>query len=151
MESKRCKGFTMVEVMVTVLILGVMAAVLTINPKAAEHSAKREAEKVAVYIEKLMKKSDRMHTSFDIEVEDKLIKVSWGIHGSHRESFDVSKGCSYTPSAEIMTYDRNHFNNKAKITVDNDEKDSSNKEYDYHIKVTDSSNSTYYVGITKNQ
>ncbi|MBQ4429913.1 MAG: type II secretion system protein, partial [Synergistaceae bacterium] len=61
MENKRCKGFTMVEVMVTVLILGVMAAVLTINPKAAEHSAKREAEKVAVYIGNLMKKSDRIH------------------------------------------------------------------------------------------
>ena len=149
MGNKRLRGFTLVELMVTVSVMSIMAAVIALNVDFTRQSAKHEAEKVATYIENLMKKSNRIHTSFDIEVKDKVIKVSWGIHDVHVESLDATIGCTYTPSAEIMIYDRNNFTNRDRVTVDTDEKDSSDDEYDYHIKITDSAGEEYYVGIRK--
>lgn len=156
MESKRLIGFTLVEVMITVSILGVMAAVIAFNAEFTQQSAKHEAEKVVMYIQNLMKKSDRIHTSFDIDVKDKVIVASWENHGTRKESFDATPSCSYTPSAEIMIYDRDNFTDKSQVVVDETDfyyKDSSNnnKVYEYYIEVTDSSGEKCYVGIIKNQ
>ena len=120
-----------------------------------KQSAKNEAEKVVMYIQSLMKKSDRIHTSFDIVMEENEIRPSWGKHGENRkksEYLEPSAGCSYTPSAEKMTYDRNNFTNKSQVIVDEiDNKDKDGKVYDYYIEITDSSGTKCYVGISKNQ
>lgn len=151
MESRRLRGFTLVEVMIAVSIMGIMAAVIAFNVEFTKQSAKHEAEKVVMYIQNLMKKSDRMHTSFDIDVEDKVIVASWGIHGTRKESFDATPGCTYTPdlphnSKKRLIYDRNNLTNKAKVAITD-----SKSGYDYYIEIADSSGTVHYVGIETNQ
>ena len=63
----KAKGFTLVELFVVISILALMAGVITLNSKVGKQTVKNEAEKIATYIHKRMKRSDKTHDSFTIK------------------------------------------------------------------------------------
>ena len=95
MASKNhTKGFTLIEVLMSVTIMSVMAGVMMLSHHSADQTPKREAEKVAAYITRLAQKSDRIKIGFGIEIQDeKLLNVSWNKNSDYTEPpFEVSAG-----------------------------------------------------------
>ena len=129
MGSKSCrtyrKGFTLVEVLMSVMIMSIMAGVMTLSYHAADPTPKREAEKLAAYITRLAQKSDRIKVGFNMKVSGNVLNVSWG--ENHNEPpFNISDGLTYVfgncdESNTTLTYNYTKYPMGAKITVSNNE------------------------------
>ena len=138
------KGFTLIEVLMSVTIMSAMAGVMILSHHSADQTPKREAEKVAAYITRLAQKSDRIKVSFDIEIQDaRSLNVSWKEHGQNMESpFEVSAGLKYSSNfdSNTLTYDYKNFPNGAKISV----QDNITGTHKY-IGITSNNSQSYYV------
>ena len=147
MGSKKRKGFTLIEVLMSVSIMSIMAGVMTLSYHAADQTPKREAEKVAAYITRLAQKSDRIKTGFEMEISGDALCVSWGSY--NEPSFDISAGLTYTPvnwGTDSLEYNCTTYPRGAKISV-LDSQPTGNKHN--YIQITSETNSSpYYVLIT---
>ncbi|MBR1658363.1 MAG: type II secretion system protein [Synergistaceae bacterium] len=92
----RRRGFSLVEILMVILVMGVIAAIITISPNVAKQSAKSEAERVVAYIYRLMQKADKTHVSFNINAAEDHIWVKFEAPGAIDDnSFKPSPGCKY--------------------------------------------------------
>ena len=136
--ANNTKGFTLVEVLMSVTIMAAMAGVMMLSHHSADQTPKREAEKVAAYITRLAQKSDRIKVSFDIEIQDaRSLNVSWKEHGENIEPpFEVSAGLNYTSNFQDnrLIYDYKNYPRGAKISVQDNATGTTHK----------------YIGITSN-
>ena len=148
MGSKKRKGFTLIEILMSVSIMSIMAGVMTLSYHAADQTPKREAEKVAAYITRLAQKSDRIKTGFEMEISGDALCVSWGSY--NEPSFEISAGLTYTPISwdtnSRLKYDCTNYPRGAKISVLDSQLTENEHKY---IQITSETNSSpYYVLIT---
>ena len=105
-SGEKRKGFTIVEMAIVILILGIMASVMTFSPEIAKQTAKREAERLQKYIYKMVDIADRRHMNFELEIGPIVetgkieLKIRWinssktNPYGNY-ETFTPTAGCSY--------------------------------------------------------
>ena len=92
------KGFSLVELAVALVILGIMASVMVISPNVAKQTAKHEAERLQEYIYRQMQKSDRTQKNFQLEVGDTYVYINWGNNDTKDKSYKASSGYKYDPA-----------------------------------------------------
>ena len=84
-------GFSLVEVLISVTILMVMASSVTLNVNMLRPTAKGEAEKIAAYIHKVMRRSDRIHDGFAIKFKthngQREIWIVWDSKGDSKYEY----------------------------------------------------------------
>lgn len=151
-NKNRRKGFTLVEVLMSVTIMSVMAGVMMLSHHSADQTPKREAEKVAAYITRLAQKSDRIKVSFDIEIQnEKSLNVSWKNHGQNMESpFEISAGLNVKwddKHSNNFIYDYINFPNGVQISAISTPLTEYPQKHRY-IEITSENSSAYYVLIT---
>ena len=99
-SGEKRKGFTIVEMAIVILILGIMASVMTFSPEIAKQTAKREAERLQMFLSSMEDAADRRHMNFDIEVGPILetgqvvVTISWG-DKYPKSKLEPTVGCSY--------------------------------------------------------
>ena len=153
------RAFTLTEVVIAVLILGIMAAAITLRPASAKQTAKREAERAALKISRLIETADRNHSALWIDVKDNKLEIRTikkYDSNAPKEEFKPTEGCSYSrynttkyfsynvPSSEIIYSHENFTMNNISVDVNADPKGK------YNIQVKDSASSLYYVIINGN-
>ena len=152
------KGFTLIEVLMSVTIMSIMLGVMTLNYSVAAQTPKREAEKLAAYLTRLIQKSNRIKVGFQVEIPHATaLYVSWDAAGNHTEPpFDISEGLRYAPhfnSADLtatsilkMVYDCKNYPNGASINVVGNIESDTNGTF---IEISADKSLPYYVLITK--
>ena len=106
------KGFTLVEFLVSLIVIAIFASFYAVNLSSQEQTAKQEAEKIAAYLTDLTRKADRRHISF------RIVKNSSGIIGywdGTKSSFDIySTSDGHLLNKDFtMTASQNEFNYNA--------------------------------------
>lgn len=112
MTRKNRRGFTLVEVMIAVSIMVIMSAVITFNSDFTKQTAKREAERLFVYLYRSMKKADRRRINFTFTPSPAHVLLKWG--NGRNEFFWTSSGCAYDhnfPGGECTYNARNKRSN----------------------------------------
>ena len=137
--ANNTKGFTLIEVLMSVTIMSVMAGVMLLSHHSADQTPKREAEKVAAYITRLTQKSDRIKVGLEAEInqDGNILNVSWKKGTNNTEPpFEASAGLKYSSNftSNILIYDYKNFPNGAKISVQENVTGTTHK----------------YIGITSN-
>ena len=104
----RRRAFTLTEVVVAILILGIMAAAITLSPNSAKQTAKMEAERIAAVISGLIDSAERTHGRFwfipsSNEIYIAHTKEYYSSTPKEKLDFKVSGGCSFS-SSSIMGY-----------------------------------------------
>ena len=64
----RRKAFSLVELFVAMVIIAIFTSFVTSNVTSQSQTAKQETEKLAAYITDLIRKADRRHLSFTINI-----------------------------------------------------------------------------------
>lgn len=99
------RAFTLTEIAISILILGVMAAGIALNANTSKQTAKNEAERIAAVINRLIEYADRTHSGFWFTPENNnlyvLRKQNFSRNDREKLDFKVSAGCSFSalPSA----------------------------------------------------
>ena len=94
MGSRR-SGFTLIEVLTSLIVMTVIAGAAMMSVTSAKQTAKREAERVQNYIYRQMQRADRMHRNFTIEVFTDHLNVNWKDYDNIDSSFKPSDGCTF--------------------------------------------------------
>lgn len=89
------RGFSLVELAVAIVIMGIMASVMVISPGVSKQSAKHEAERLQEYIYRQIQKSDRIHKNFELEVGTTYVYINWGNNDTKDKSYAATSGCRY--------------------------------------------------------
>ena len=156
MESK--KGFTLIEVLMSVTIMSIMAGVMTLSYHVADQTPMREAEKLAAYLRRLIQKSNRIKVGFQVEIPNATaLYVSWDISGDHKEPpFDISAGLRYAPYFATeetptlkMIYDYKNYPNGASINVLGNVSSYQVGNKHKYIEISSDKSLPYYVLITE--
>ncbi len=117
------KGFTLIEIVVGILVMMLLLTVARLSITIEGQSAKREAERVAAYLYRLMQMADRRRQNFDISTFRDHISIKWEGTASIDTSFKASPGCEYPKSIAgkltEITYNamNRQFNNGGTITI----------------------------------
>ncbi len=131
---KKRTGFTLVELIITLLVMSITYAAMTMSSAAAKQTAEHEAERLAAYIYRLMDKADMIHNNFSMITAPGYILINW-VSGVQDTSFKATPGCRYHMEGEIKYNSRKkRFTSGRTITI------------------TDSQGEVYYViiaGITE--
>lgn len=94
MTRKNRRGFTLVEVMIAVSIMVIMSAVIVLNSDFTKQTAKREAERLFVYLYRSMKKADRRRINFSFIPSPAHVLLNWS--NGRNEKLLASSGCAYS-------------------------------------------------------
>ena len=156
------RAFTLTEVVISIVILGVMAASVTLSTSSSKQTAKMEAERIAVVMNRLIESAERTHSRFWFIPEDNEIYIARteGYNKSSSETekldFKVSSGCAFSSSPKILGYGYNigssvtsnividtSVTSAVKIEVSNETKSDAK----YTITVTGAGTSPYFVYI----
>lgn len=75
-------GFTLIELAVAMLIIGVMAAFITINPLVASQTAQKEAERIAFFLNGKMRTADIRRHEFivvfpEVNKKTRAFSIAW--------------------------------------------------------------------------
>ena len=93
----RRRAFTLTEVVIAILVLGIMAAAMTLSTSSAKHTAKMEAERVSMMISRQIERADRMHGAFWFMIKNDGFYIFRGIdyvNGKEEKlDFKISSGC----------------------------------------------------------
>ena len=118
-------------------LLTLLAGVTTLSPEVAQHSAKREAEKLYSWLSQLALNADRTNVTFKLEVTTEKIKARFFKPDADMFSkiqteyeFPSGEGCSYSWNAPnnglYYSHYKNAYTQGATITV-------SGKGSDYYV------------------
>ena len=151
------RAFTLTEIAVSILILGVMAAGIALNTNISKQTAKSEAERVYVFISRLIERADRTQSAFWLDVKEDRLEVRTGKNygtAKMKNDFNAEGGCSFSrygspkkhmsynvPSAQIQLTHQNFDMNNVKIETKSEPVDG---DYNIQVKSTGTS-SEYYV------
>lgn len=117
---KKRTGFTLVELIISLLVMSITYAAMSMSSAVAKQTAEHEAERLAAYIYRLMDKADMLHNNFYIVTAPGYILVNWD-SGPEDTSFKATAGCRYESDfwgGELKYNSRKRrFNNGGKITV----------------------------------
>lgn len=117
---KKRKGFTLVELIISLLVMSITYAAMSMSSAAAKQTAEHEAERLAAYIYRLMDKADMLHNNFYIVTAPGYILVNWD-SGPEDTSFKATAGCSYSSNfwGGKLRYNsrKRRFKNGGTITV----------------------------------
>ena len=128
------KGYTLIELLVTVLITAILAGAVTLNSNIGQPTAKGVAEKIAASIHRVMTKAERIHDDFTIELRGDDIWITWKSKGMFYQKdvyiinipngFSIERNNftkSITYSSEDNTFDvENTFGTTFTVFRDND-------------------------------
>ena len=127
----------MAEMMISILVMSISYAAMSMSAVTAKQTAQHEAERLATYISSLMEKSDKIHNNFYMITAPGYMHINWD-SGVQDTSFKATSGCSYSSNfwGGKLTYNslRKRFRSGGTITI------------------TDSQGEVYYViiaGITE--
>ena len=101
----RRKAFTITELAIAILILGIMAAYVTLNINTSKHTAKSEAERILAQLYRLTETASKKHVSFKVlftgaeqtnyvDVEWQTPTTSRTYHTGYDREIKLTKGCS---------------------------------------------------------
>ena len=145
---KRYRAFTLVEIIIAIMLMGILAGTMTLSGSKARQTAQKEAEKVAALLKSATQRADLVKVGFTLKVENNSIDISWdGTYKPHDliTPLEASKGCSFGPDT---TYEHKKKDYSFYISIeDSENKIPENKIY-HQIKVTGADNKTLYVVIS---
>ena len=77
----RRNAFTLTELVIAILILGIMAAAMTLSTGSAKQTAKMEAERIVTQLYRLIEYANRTHVSFKVlfdgNEQTEYVPVEW--------------------------------------------------------------------------
>ena len=156
------QGFTIIEMAIVILVLGIMASIMTFSPEIAKQSAKREAERVTFFLNNKMRRADLRRTDFIIEFPrvsealqdfdtvryfyiawrcpasstgDNIIQFQNNKYKREAQPFSITGSCTLKTPVKELHYSRFNYTN-----IDDD---------GITLKVTGSQADTYNVQINK--
>lgn len=155
----RRKGFTLVELAVVIVLMGIMAAFISISPLVARQTAKKEAERIAFFLNGKMRTADIRRYEFivvfpEVNKKTRAFSIAWRCSDSEtgnniikaedngkkykyeQSSFDITPSCRIESPQDILEYHDFIYAN-----VDDEDGIS--------LSVTDSRNETYLVLVNK--
>lgn len=155
-------GFTLIELAIVILLVGISAAYMVLSPEIARQPAKKEAERIAFFLNNIMRKADiRKHEfmihfplmnntlSYDIaqffyiawrcsdsETGDNIIKVndSSKKYKLEKNPFTLTSSCNLRTNQKNIEYSNFTY---------------TNVEDGISLLVRDSKNETYQVLVNK--
>lgn len=147
---KKRRAFTAAELIISLLVMSITYAAMSLSSASAKQTAQHEAERLAAYINRVIERADRMHLTFTFDTDFNTdsdgkqyyyITVKWpGGEQNHERSFRASAGCKYTDNfngtslGELVYNVRSkQFNTGGTITVT----DSQGEKYYVIIAVTE--------------
>lgn len=102
MRLNRRRAFTLTEIAISIMILGIMAAGIALSSNASKQTAKNEANKIAALINRVIESAERQHGAFWFTAENNNFYVVWSrtFNESAKENlnFKLSPGCSFSVS-----------------------------------------------------
>lgn len=91
------RAFTLTEIVVSIVILGIMAASLTLSSSSSNQTAKMEAERIATMMNRLIETADRMNSTFWFMIKTNGFYIFNGKEYKSGEEkkldFKISAGC----------------------------------------------------------
>lgn len=95
---RRQNAFTITELAIAILILGIMAAYVTLNANTSKHTAKSEADRIVTQLYRIIEAANRKHVSFkvlfDSTEQTGHVKVEWQTSPLTYGELKLSKGFS---------------------------------------------------------
>ena len=125
-------AFSMIELLIVIVILGVMATVITLNAKSTGQTAKKEAEKIAELLRRHITRADKIHGSFTATISENNIEIEG-------KTYSASQGCSY--EGGNISYPNTRPN--VRILLVDKEKNVTTG--DSSVKITDKDRNKYWV------
>ena len=100
----RRNAFTLTEIVIAILVLGIMAGAMTLNSGSAKQTAKREADRIVMQLYRLIETANRKHVSFKVlfdgtEQKD-YVRIEWqtpttsDFYNTGYTELNITKGCS---------------------------------------------------------
>lgn len=158
-EIKR-RAFTLTEIVISIVILGIMAASLTLSSSSSKQTAKMEAERIAVVMNRLIDSAGRTHSRFWFIPENNEIYISrekdyYSSTPREKTNFKISPGCSFSSSPEMMGYNTIENTRYSNVVIDTSEtpavrvevSDETKDDAKYTITVRGADSSTYFVYV----
>ena len=118
------RAFTLTEVVVSILLLGVLAAALTLSPNASKLTGKMEAERIVTQLYRFIETANKTNVSFKVlfdgEEQTESVTVEWQTpttsQSFHKgqDKLTLSKGCSIK-----NRYGENASNNMNSLGTEN--------------------------------
>ena len=90
------EGFSLMEVAAVLMVMAVASALALMSSRIANQTSKREAERVAGYIHRIMQKAERTRKNFYLEIYSNFIRVNWYNIHTIDDSFRSSVNCNYS-------------------------------------------------------
>ena len=105
----RRKAFTLTEIVIAILVLGIMAGAMTLSTGSAKQTAKQtsklEADRIAAQLYRLIEYANRTHVSFKVlfdgTEQTESVSVEWQTpttsqfyHTGYDREIKLSNGCS---------------------------------------------------------
>ena len=163
----RRRAFTLTEVSIAILILGITAAFMTLSTNTAKQTAENEAKRLAAKINRLIERTDRTHSALWVNVTDDGIEIrlseTYSETSDPAEKFNATKGCNYSGYNASKNFAYNipilnqtkqadsHGETYEYFTMNNATVDvNAEPKGKYNIQVKDSRSSLYYVLINGN-
>lgn len=108
-------AFTVIELFIGIAVMGMISSVALMSVNMAKQTAKREAERVAAYIYRVIQSADRRGQDFtlDMDFQDKkgggreyYITITWRKNEKNPDSsFKASAGYKYSDNFKGNEYD----------------------------------------------
>lgn len=160
MKGFKRRAFTLTEVVISIVILGIMAASLTLSTSSSKQNAKREAERIAAVMNRLIESADRKHSRFWFIPDNNEIYIATdedylSTTPTEKFNFKVSPGCSFSSSPEMMGYNTDENTRYSNVVIDTSEtpavrvevSDETKGDAKYTITVTGADSSTCFVYV----
>ena len=74
----RRRAFTLTEVVVSILVMGIMASAIVLSSSSSKQTAKSEAERAAALIGRLIERADRTRSAFWLDVKNDRLEIRTG-------------------------------------------------------------------------
>ena len=141
--AKKNFGFSLIELLIGITIMGIMAAVITVSANSLRVTAKSEAERIAAYLIGLTHKYGSKRENFRIVLNDSNVERGKAIviertdnrvYEPILDTFRLRNGCTFTNNTDTFEY--NHATNKFN--------------HNGHMTITDSKGEKYVVYIYQN-
>ena len=103
------KAVTLTELLIGIAVLSILAGTMSLSNNAFNRqTAKREAERVAAYIQAKILASDRTHDGLWFTIDDKTISlrrgISFDVAVSKDQPLEANTDCSFSTKTKKLRY-----------------------------------------------